>query len=314
MVCSKCNHQNEGAGKFCANCGAALAVTLTCPTCGKIYPAGTKFCTEDGAKLGAVELPPTCPTCGKTYPIGTKFCHEDGTNLSATAQSAPKPPVQSAPPPPAPQKPDKPWIDCPDSDTKWYFEAGSGTLTIGGEGDMPDFYNKTEMPWHKHKAGIKKLIVEDGVTSIGSWAFFEFENLKSVTIPDSVEQINDRAFVKCGISEISCHAEIIGDCAFSDCSNLTKIKLEQAENVGDNAFGGCKSLTEVKMDKVVKIKDCAFSFCENLKRASFIGVKEIGEEVFNWCSSLRSLTLRKNVKMSEELGMDVPDDLNITYR
>ena len=59
MICKECNHSNEGAGKFCAECGAPLAAPappLTCSTCGAQYPAGTKFCPEDGTKLA---LPPT---------------------------------------------------------------------------------------------------------------------------------------------------------------------------------------------------------------------------------------------------------------
>ena len=58
----------------------------------------------------------------------------------------------------------------------------AGTLTISGAGAMPDFSGPSEQPWNKHADKILKIIVEDGVTSIGSSAFYNSKAL-SVTIP-----------------------------------------------------------------------------------------------------------------------------------
>jgi membrane protease subunit (stomatin/prohibitin family) len=58
---------------------AAAAATVTCPNCGTVNPAGSKFCNNCGAKLtGTIK----CPTCGTENPAGSKFCSNDGTKLA----------------------------------------------------------------------------------------------------------------------------------------------------------------------------------------------------------------------------------------
>ena len=189
MICKECNHSNEGAGKFCAECGAPLAAPappLTCSTCGAQYPAGTKFCPEDGTKLAPEELPPTCPTCGLTYPKGTKFCAEDGTPLGAAVSKPAAKPAQSS-------QPETKWQKCGDTDTKWHFDEAKGVLTISGSGAMEDYSDESKTPWRTHRESIKKVIIENGVTQIGKKAF-SLKNLIDVTIPESVIKIGFIAF------------------------------------------------------------------------------------------------------------------------
>ena len=75
------------------------------------------------------------------------------------------------------------------------------TLTISGNGAMGDYsfiYSGgtyiTTAPWG---ANIKAVIIEDGVTNIGSYAFYGCESLTSITIPDSVTSIGESAFDGC---------------------------------------------------------------------------------------------------------------------
>ncbi|MBO4483317.1 MAG: leucine-rich repeat protein, partial [Prevotella sp.] len=77
------------------------------------------------------------------------------------------------------------------AETEWKL-SDDGTLTISGT-DMPDYTAKIEngkvcvsAPWYSQKNKIKKIVIEDGVTSIGDWAFPECKNLTSITIPNSV--------------------------------------------------------------------------------------------------------------------------------
>ena len=63
-----------------------------------------------------------------------------------------------------------------------------GTLTISGTGDMYDYYY--DSPFYKNSS-IKSVIIENGITSIGTTAFMQCDSLESVTIPDSVTSIGN---------------------------------------------------------------------------------------------------------------------------
>lgn len=71
-----------------------------------------------------------------------------------------------------------------------------GTLTISGKGEMPDYSGDTP-PWVKYRDDIKAVVIEEGVTHIGTQCFQFCTNLKSVTIPSSVESIGAAAFYRC---------------------------------------------------------------------------------------------------------------------
>ncbi|MBQ5623076.1 MAG: leucine-rich repeat protein [Alistipes sp.] len=74
---------------------------------------------------------------------------------------------------------------------KWVLND-EGILTISGTGDMTNFEGEF-MPWKQAKT-VKKLVVEEGVTSIGDRAFEFFSNLKKVDLADSITYIGESAF------------------------------------------------------------------------------------------------------------------------
>ena len=75
--------------------------------------------------------------------------------------------------------------------------SDDGTLTISGT-DMPNYSmnGANRSPWSSQGDKIKKLVIENGVTSIGSWAFDACKGLTSVTIPNSVTSIGYNAFYR----------------------------------------------------------------------------------------------------------------------
>lgn len=77
---------------------------------------------------------------------------------------------------------------------RWNLE--SGVMTLSGSGDMENYTYGTS-PWFGRSSSIKKLVVEEGVTSIGDYAFYGCENLTEVTLPDGLKTIGARAFVYC---------------------------------------------------------------------------------------------------------------------
>ena len=106
----------------------------------------------------------------------------------------------------------------------WTLE--DGTLTISGTGDMENYRDSHYVPWDFYRVTITSVVIEDGVTSIGGYAFYQCTNLTSVAIPE-------------GVTSIDLYA-------FGYCSNLTNITLpESITDIGSWVFSGCTSLTDI---------------------------------------------------------------------
>ena len=112
----------------------------------------------------------------------------------------------------------------------WHL-TDNGVLTISGKGKMNDYSFDNRSPWYKYD--IKRIIIGDGVTTIGEFAFTNCSTLTSVTIPNSVTEIGDRAFIYCiNITQISSEAvvpPICGPNVFAD-TNKSKCKLIVPKN------------------------------------------------------------------------------------
>ncbi len=120
----------------------------------------------------------------------------------------------------------------------WKLEGG--TLTISGTGEMSN-YGSNDAPWYDSRSSITKVVIEDGITSIGNYAFYGCSNLSSVTIPDSVTSIGQNAFEDCSsLSSVTIPTNVtsIGENAF-DSSGLSEIYFTgDAPTIGDNVFYG----------------------------------------------------------------------------
>ena len=81
-------------------------------------------------------------------------------------------------------------------------EGDNLTLTISGTGAMTDYVTYATAPWYSQWTNIQTLIIGNGVTSIGNWAFDGLQFLTSVTIPNSITSIGNRAFTRCHLSKI----------------------------------------------------------------------------------------------------------------
>ena len=79
-------------------------------------------------------------------------------------------------------------------------------LTVSGTGAMADYDGEDGEcpPWgSKYHEDIKTVIIENGVTTIGKYAFMEFSSLTNVVIPNSVISIGDSAFNACGLTAVT---------------------------------------------------------------------------------------------------------------
>ena len=162
--------------------------------------------------------------------------------------------------------------------------ADDGTLTISGEGEMNSYSSSkntdgawvTTAPWGKHYKSIKSVVIEDGVTSIGGWAFYDCSSLTSVTIPDGVTIIDGSVFSGCSsLTSVTIPDGVtsIGNSAFSNCTALTSITIpDGVTSIGDSAFSFCGSLTSVTIpDSITTIGEWAFMNCKSIKDVYYIG-------------------------------------------
>ena len=87
------------------------------------------------------------------------------------------------------------------------------------------------------------------VTSIGARAFRSCKGLTSITIPNSVKEINDESFSNCrGLTSVTIPSSVtsIGGTAFLHCSGLTSVTIPSSVMViGKNAFFQCYGLTQI---------------------------------------------------------------------
>ncbi|WP_018362415.1 leucine-rich repeat domain-containing protein [Hoylesella nanceiensis] len=144
-----------------------------------------------------------------------------------------------------------------------------GVLTITGTGEMQD-WNDYSSPWYENES-VKQVIIGDGVTTIGDWAFSYCRALTSITIPNSVTTIGDNAFESCSsLTSITIPNSVttIGDYAFSYCRALTSVIISNSvTTIGERTFANCYSLTSVTIpSSVTRIEDGAFSDCGNVKQ------------------------------------------------
>ena len=106
------------------------------------------------------------------------------------------------------------------NEVTWVYNSGARVLTISGTGAMADYNNENGQPWNVYKENIWEIFIEDGVTTIGTYAFDGCEQLGSITIPASVTSIGDNAFDGCvqlGSVSVLAPSCTLGVDAFKDC-------------------------------------------------------------------------------------------------
>lgn len=166
-----------------------------------------------------------------------------------------------------------------------------GVLTVSGTGAMTDYYY--DAPWSNSK--IKTVVIENGVTSIGNYAFYRSVLIDSVVIKGDITSIGDHAFTYCeALDSITLPGSItsIGGYAFWCCGSLASVTIPgSVTSIGDYAFSNCKSLYSVTVgDGVTSIGNRAFNDCGLLASITIPGsVTGIGRWAFNNCKNIVSV-------------------------
>ena len=157
----------------------------------------------------------------------------------------------------------------------WKLDAETGLMTISGQGALAEYNSSNPVPWEDHRKEITDLVVEEGITDIGT-AFCSHMGLETVKLPDSVTQIDASAFSQCiGLTSVELSEKVtaIGADAFINCSKLTMDELPASlTTIGRRAFMDCGLSGGIEIPATVT---------------------EIGRSAFSWCSDLTSITVEE---------------------
>ena len=168
-----------------------------------------------------------------------------------------------------------------------------------------------------------ELVIPEGVTGIGSYAFACCGNLTAVVLPDSLQEIGEGAFWWCssvtsidlpqGLVSIGRYAlervkmdsitipesmTEIGEYAFYDCDRLRQVTIpDWVTGIGAGAFADCDGLTRINIpDGITEINGSTFAGCQLLTEIRIPeSVTRIGSSAFSRCASLTEIRIPEGV-------------------
>ena len=196
------------------------------------------------------------------------------------------------------------------------WNLSDGKLTITGSGDMKD-YNEFDLPpWYDFREEIIWLSLPEGLTSVGTMAFYDCVNLTSVSIPASVTEIGELAFCQNHSMVLLTLPEglrSIGRSAFEQCEKLQDVRLpETLTTIGTHAFYYCESLAYVTIPASVKeMGSGVFAYCHNLVRADvYAPIEVLPTWTFYGCDKLVYVSLPPQMEDTQSYAFHGCDSLN----
>ena len=193
-----------------------------------------------------------------------------------------------------------------------------GTLTISGMGAMTNYNAANNLSPFKGTSRIKNVVVQTGVTHIGSLIFWDCTELTSVSLPNGLQSIGTGAFQGCGLTEVEIPATVssidadafcycpltsvtvpesmtvINRAAFRNLASLTEVNIHDGvTSIGVDAFYNANSLPYIHIpSSVTNISTGAFGKCYSLTEVDRMeNVKTMGDYVFIHCQKLETLWL-----------------------
>lgn len=186
-------------------------------------------------------------------------------------------------------------------DLTWTY-SGS-VLTVSGQGEMPDYTEfNSSIPWYGYN--IYSVVIEEGVTSIGAYAFSNKTALYSVSLPKGLISIGAYAFYNCSNTSFTSITlpeglTTIDSYAFHSCSRLSAINIpESVTSVGSYAFAGTSWLSN-QSNRLVYVGKVAYIYNGTMPANTQIelleGTTGIAASAFSGRSTLISITIPKSV-------------------
>ena len=193
-------------------------------------------------------------------------------------------------------------------DDLWWKLDAPGVMTIGGQGEMPSWTSKSDVPWDSYRGEIESVEIGNGVKNVGLYAFSGCSKLTSVTIPPSVTSIGQCAFYDCSnLMSVTIPKSVttIGREAFYSCNRLASagpigggydVEFGWTEEIPDNSFNYCRGLESVVIPEgITRIGDSAFRFTDLKSVVLPSSVTSIGSFAFYWCEKLESVEIPNGV-------------------
>lgn len=198
------------------------------------------------------------------------------------------------------------WTMPEKSDNVKYEWDDSGVVTFTGSGEMWNYGNNVITNPFCRRDKVKKVIIREGVTSIGSSTFAECSKLEKVTIPNTLKTIGDNTFELCyALKSVSLPQGMtgIGREAFSWSGLQTVTLPDSIKEIGEFAFVHTH-LVNVRIPKgITKLETCVLAGCQDLTGVSIPdSVTVIGEEAFNSCGSLKKVVIPDSVTVINKMA------------
>ncbi len=191
---------------------------------------------------------------------------------------------------------------------RWWLSGSTLYVSVtsteeGATSPMLDFTSGKE-PWNSNSSKITKVVIKEGVTSVGNYAFYNYSKITEISLPSTITSIGDSAFEMCTALETLTLPETLpkiktfGSNAFSQCKlQITDATFfDNATTIGASAFNHCV-IASVSLKSVQTIQRAAFMWCEELTKVTFPSYSqfEIGEQAFYGCG-FTSISIPSNAK------------------
>ena len=188
----------------------------------------------------------------------------------------------------------------------WTYVEKTKTLTISGTGAMSDYdtSNENMNPWHTYRTKMSTVVIEEGVTSIGQYAFYDCVYLDSVKVSNSVTAIGEYAFQKTGLRKIDLSENLksIAGHAFEHTA-LSSIEIPNSvTEIREGVFYACSGLKSITIGSGMSyIERSCFENCSNLTSVKIPNsIKSIKEKAFQGCVKLTSIDIPNSVTSIED--------------